>query len=198
MSTNTETLESAPKAETTVPDLLLEKKDKGMELGLQLVLSPEASEKLRELAKAKRAKPERFAEAAAKALLEGMLDGGLMLSRSKLGYLEQRLKTQIGSVDRLLDVIDAAAQVGEGEFRFLCDPSWRAAIEEQICRPQCRTFLQVMQDVMEMVMTNDWAYHLTFEGGTVAMTAVERAELEALLGGKVTAAGILKALKRGK
>jgi hypothetical protein len=195
VATDTEVRDEV-QAEPEIPALLVADPAKAEDLAVRLKLSAAALAKLRELAKAKRVKLERYAEAGATALLEAMVEGGLMLSRTKVDYLAKKLGVSIPNADRLIDVIDGMAENAGAELRFPCDPAWRIAIEEQICKPQCRTFQQVMQDVFEMVLVNSWAYELRFEGGIVPMTTAERAELESLVGGRVSAEALIEALKK--
>jgi hypothetical protein len=129
-------------------------------------------------------------------LVEQYSKGGVLLRPSQARFIEQLAGTPIRTAEAVLQAFENAHKHGSaaGYLRvtYDVDPAFAEPLE-QLAKAQSRTVDEIVQEGMNIVLTNSWLYSISVDGGTLLLTQQAREEMEQLVGEKpLTTTGILR------
>ena len=118
-------------------------------------------------------------------LLEQYARGGVMVPAIKVRYLSDLCKAPIVSSSDILDVVENVVKRkttnGTLEVTSRVDPAFVEPLE-RAALTRGRTIESIVQDALDIVLTNSWVEEITPEGGTVYLSRSARQDLESIIG----------------
>ncbi len=125
-----------------------------------------------------------FAEVA-QYLMEEFARGGAMVPAEKVVYLSDITNIPIYGSDDIVEIVENTAKRNspDGALRVVTDidPAFAPAIEE-LAYAQGRTVAEILYEAVQVVITNNWMYGLSTDGGAIHLAATQRERMESLIG----------------
>lgn len=132
-------------------------------LGLQVVIRPETFDRLSQNMQG--VAPSDALSGMCSTFLENTADGGLALTPDQVTKIQQNYGKVIASSKDVVRATESQKNLSEGKstFTFSVDPSFLPPLEQR-AKEVGRPIGELMSDVVDWALFNNWIYDVTYEG----------------------------------